>query len=206
MNDRPAPGAPRETRPRPRLRWLLLPLGAAGLVVTTQWWSAVSEAEQQVAAPKLGNTLEARLNPTPHVPVPATLEAMWYARDERTLPASSDLAGLARGIKMLDESGDAAAVLPLVSAPGLAKTDVAELRALLQRDCAAAPESDRRGGCGVCVGGEPARAVGAAGGRGVSPGRDSRGRERLRRRRCDLRALLQRSTAAPADRSRQAGG
>ena len=125
MNDRPTP-EPRMIEPRQRLRWLLLPLGAAGLVVSAQWGSAVSVAEQ-VAAPKLGNTLEARLDPTPHVPVPATLEAMWYARDARTLPVASELAGLARGVKMLDESGDtAAAALPLVSAPGLAKTDVAE--------------------------------------------------------------------------------
>ncbi len=51
---------------------------------------------------------------------------MWYARAERTLAAGSDLAGLARGVKMLDESGDAAAALPLVSAAGLGKTDVAE--------------------------------------------------------------------------------
>jgi soluble lytic murein transglycosylase len=121
--DPPAPGAP---SPPPRFKWLLVPAAAAALVATAPLSSVTSVAEQQQAQPNLARTIEARLSPTPHAAVPATLETMWYARPERALPATNALAGLARGVKMLDESGDAAAALPLVSAASLAKSEVGE--------------------------------------------------------------------------------
>jgi soluble lytic murein transglycosylase len=122
----PSESAPRTVSIGPRITRLLVPAAVGAVAMTGQLWSVTSVAEQQHVQPNLSTTLEARLSPTTHAPVPPTLEAMWYARAERTLAAGSDLAGLARGVKMLDESGDAAAALPLVSAAGLAKTDVAE--------------------------------------------------------------------------------
>jgi soluble lytic murein transglycosylase len=104
----------------------MLPVAAGALLITAPLWSAAPVPEQESAQPDLSKTLEARLSPTPHAAVPATLDAMWYARDPKLLPSTSELAALARGVKMLDESGDAAAALPLVSAPALGKSNVAE--------------------------------------------------------------------------------
>jgi peptidoglycan lytic transglycosylase len=109
-------------------RRLLGPLGASALLMSVQAWSATPAVEQQLApAPtSLANASTARLNATAHPDVPPTLDAMWYAPAEKTLAQESDLARLARGIRILDETGDASAALPLLSSPGLAKTDVAD--------------------------------------------------------------------------------
>jgi soluble lytic murein transglycosylase len=130
MNDRDADSTPvrGDTNRQVRLSWRVIgPLGASALLVSVQAWSASPAAQQQQLAPvALANPAAARLSPTPHADVPLTLEAMWYAAPEKPLAETSDLARLARGVRMLDETGDAAAALPLLTSPGLAKTDVAD--------------------------------------------------------------------------------
>ena len=106
------------------MKWLLWPLIASALLITVQAWNATPGAVQELTPPPLTNTSEARLNPTAHPTVPATLEAMWYARTPEPAPAGA-LAGFARGVQMLDDFLTPADALPLVSAPALAKTDVA---------------------------------------------------------------------------------
>ncbi len=146
-----------ESRAGRESRWLLVPAAVGAVAMTGQLWS-VTVGRRAAARPArtLSTTLEARLSPTTHAPVPPTLEAMWYARAERTLAAGSDLAGLARGVKMLDESGDAAAALPLVSARRSREDRRRRVRALLPRDCPAALESVGRSGRGVRGGGDDA--------------------------------------------------
>ncbi len=107
-----------------RLTWLLKPLAASVLIVSAQAWSAAPPLRQESQAPPA--PLVDRLAPTHHPTVPPTLEAMWYAPPERTLPEQSDLARLARGVRILDEAGDTVDAFTLVSAPGPLKTDVAD--------------------------------------------------------------------------------
>src|SRR5688500_11723068 len=108
----------------PHMKWLALPFIAAALLITVQAWNATPGAQQE-PAPTPPNTLEARLSPTTHPPVPATLEAMWYARRTDAQPRGP-VANLARGVQLLDDRGDPAEALPLVSAPALAHTDFAD--------------------------------------------------------------------------------
>jgi soluble lytic murein transglycosylase len=71
-------------------------------------------------------TLAARILPTAHPAVPATLETMWYVRGTGGATPNSVVGDLARGIQMLDKSEDPAAALPLVSSGALGQTDVAD--------------------------------------------------------------------------------
>ena len=109
----------------PHMKWLLWPLIASALLITVQIWNAVPGAQQELVQPALTNTAEARLNPTAHPMVPATLETMWYARSAEPTPTGA-LAGFAHGLQILDDYLNPADALPLVSAPALAKTDVAD--------------------------------------------------------------------------------
>lgn len=106
------------------MTWLLWPpiVAASALLITVQAWPAARGAQELIPT-GLSNTV---LSPTAHPAVPPTLASMWYAPPEKALAPHSELAGLARGIRLLDESGDAALALPLVSAGSLAKTDVAD--------------------------------------------------------------------------------
>src|SRR5918995_1355512 len=111
----------------PHMKWLLWPLIASALLITVQAWNAMPGAQQtQAPSPTpLTNTADARLNPTAHPVVPATLETMWYARSPEPAPSGA-LAGFARGVEVLNDYLTPAEALTLVSAPALAKTDVAD--------------------------------------------------------------------------------
>jgi soluble lytic murein transglycosylase len=124
------PSEPRDRRRSeehaPRMKWLIWPLVAAAALITVQAWNTAPGTGQDLASAPLTNTAAARLNPTAHPAVPATLEAMWYAGDGDRASEDAALANLARGVTLLDATGDAAAAFPLVSASALAKTDVAD--------------------------------------------------------------------------------
>ena len=109
----------------PHMKWLLWPLLASALIITVQAWNAVPGAQQELPPAPLTNTTDARLSPTAHPIVPATLETMWYARNPEPSPSGA-LAGFARGLQMLDDYITPGDALPLVSAPALAKTDVVD--------------------------------------------------------------------------------
>ena len=109
----------------PRLTWVLWPLAASALLVTAQAWNSASGPQQSVVAAPLTNTVDARLNPTMHPAVPASLEAMWYVPDTEP-PASGTVANLAKGVQILDDAGSATEALPLVTHAALAKTPVAD--------------------------------------------------------------------------------
>lgn len=79
---------------------------------------AVSQSAGASAAPVLA--------PTPHPPVPLTLGAMWLAPERLDGRPPDMYANFLRGIRLLEESNDPAAALPLVSASPLARTPVAD--------------------------------------------------------------------------------
>jgi soluble lytic murein transglycosylase len=107
----------------PRLKWLLWPLAASALVISVQAWNGADGVQQGAVSTNLSNTLDARLSPTAHPAVPATLDAMWFVpRAPAALPAA--MTNLARGVEMLDQNSNPADALPLVSATVLAGTDV----------------------------------------------------------------------------------
>ncbi len=107
------------------MKWLLLPLAAAALLITVQAWNAAPGAQQGAEPAPPPNTLVARLTPNPHPVVPATLQSMWYARRTEAV-SSGPLGNFARGVQLLDEYLSPQEALPLVSASALAKTDVAD--------------------------------------------------------------------------------
>ena len=109
---------------RPWLKWLLVPLGAAVLLITVQAWNAVPGAQQGAEPASPPSTLEGRLSPTAHPAVPATLATMWYAGKPEGSPGAA-VANFARGVQMLDDFLTPGEALPLVSAGALAKTPLA---------------------------------------------------------------------------------
>jgi len=62
-----------------------------------------------------------RLLPTAHPPVPPDLSSMWFATAAGT-PMGPALTNFVKGVRLLEDSDNAAAALPLVSAPALANT------------------------------------------------------------------------------------
>jgi soluble lytic murein transglycosylase len=112
------------TERRSRTTWLLWPLVAFALIITVQAWSGGVREQRQVSGTAV-SARDAELAPTSHAPVPARLEAMWYA--PATDAASNDaLVRLARGVQILDEDGNAAEALPLVNNPAAFKSPVGD--------------------------------------------------------------------------------
>lgn len=74
-----------------------------------------------------GVTLAAqqRLVPTPHPPVPTDLSSMWYATTASTTMGPA-LTNFVKGVKLLEDGGNAVAALPLVGASALATTPLAD--------------------------------------------------------------------------------
>jgi soluble lytic murein transglycosylase len=102
-----------------------VPFVAVLLAVSILIWNSSTGAQQEFASSANG-TFGARLLPTAHPAVPATLETMWYVPEGDAAPTSGPLGDLARGVRMLDKGEDPALALPLVSNPALADTDVAD--------------------------------------------------------------------------------
>lgn len=113
--------APPAEQKLPRLSWLRWPLMAAALLLSVQAWSGSGGQQQGADTAPAG---DGRLVPTEHPPVPPDLDAMWFAPsgDPR---ATSPLAGLARGVDLLESDGSATEALPLLSHAALAKSAVA---------------------------------------------------------------------------------
>lgn len=110
----------------PRVRWRVCALITCSLLGTGQTWTADSRDQRDLGQGAAGQSHDLRLNPTAHPAVPPTLEGLWYARTPPSRSVSPELAGLARGVAILEESGDPGVALPLVTARGLASTDVAD--------------------------------------------------------------------------------
>jgi soluble lytic murein transglycosylase len=108
-----------------RVQFMLWPLMGCALVISVQAWQGVGG--QDLTADLSANPAGG-IGPTMHPPVPSSLEAMWYAGRSGTSasPSAAPLANLARGVRLLDGGGSATEALPLVSAPALAQTDVAD--------------------------------------------------------------------------------
>jgi len=66
-----------------------------------------------------------RLAPTSHPPVPADLSSMWFATTAGTTMGPA-LTNFVKGVRLLEDSDNAGAALPLVSAPALASTALAD--------------------------------------------------------------------------------
>jgi len=105
------------------MKWLMWPLVASALLITVQAWNG--GGRQQDGGPVTANLLDTRLTPTVHPPVPARLEAMWYA-PVGAAAVSEAAARVARGVQILDEGGSAAEALPLVNHPAGLKSDVGD--------------------------------------------------------------------------------
>jgi soluble lytic murein transglycosylase len=100
----------------------LLALLLSLLLISVQRGTAVPQVPQETAA-SLSGTPGIPISPTAHPVVPERLEHMWFAPPKATT-ATAPLIDLAKGVRMLEQTGDAAAALPLVSNPALADTDV----------------------------------------------------------------------------------
>ncbi len=66
-----------------------------------------------------------RLAPTVHPPVPADLSSMWFATAAATTMEPA-LTNFVKGVRLLEDRDNAEAALPLVSAPALASTALAD--------------------------------------------------------------------------------
>jgi soluble lytic murein transglycosylase len=110
----------------PHMRWLLWPLAGSALLISVQAWNGAGGAQQEVVPAALTNTIDARLSPTVHAPVPARLESMWYVPHADSSAVQAKIANLARGVQMLDEFENPAEALFLVNDLTLAKTGVAD--------------------------------------------------------------------------------
>ncbi len=66
-----------------------------------------------------------RLAPTVHLPVPADLSSMWFATAAATTMEPA-LTNFVKGVRLLEDRDNAEAALPLVSAPALASTALAD--------------------------------------------------------------------------------
>ncbi len=66
-----------------------------------------------------------RLAPTVHPPVPADLSSMWFATAAATTMDPA-LTNFVKGVRLLEDRDNAEAALPLVSAPALASTALAD--------------------------------------------------------------------------------
>jgi soluble lytic murein transglycosylase len=95
-----------------------LVLGAALLGVTLS-------GEQVVIPGRAGAVVPAKLSPTAHPPVPVELSTMWLvpAQGAKLGPAMTNFV---RGVRLLEEDGQPAAALPLVSDNALSTTALAD--------------------------------------------------------------------------------
>jgi len=66
-----------------------------------------------------------RLVPTAHPPVPPDLSSMWYVSAAGATMGPA-LGNFVKGVRLLEDSNNAAAALPLVSAPALSSTPLAD--------------------------------------------------------------------------------
>jgi len=102
----------------PARLWPLLAVMALAVAGAFAGVDPAPDARPLEAAPSGG----AQLAPTAHPPLPDTL---WLVPANETRPSPA-LAALVRGARMIDEGQNAAVALPLVSAPALATTAVAD--------------------------------------------------------------------------------
>ena len=96
------------------------------LVIGAALIIGVSLSGAQVVIPGSGTpAAPIKLSPTAHPPVPADLSSMWLAPAQGA-GQSAAIAGLVRGVKLLEEDDRATAALPLVSDSALVNTPVAD--------------------------------------------------------------------------------
>jgi len=98
---------------------------AAALLVTLAFGPTLPAQHNTSGSHANGAAGPVRLRPTAHPPVPADLQALWHApaRDASLTPAQ---ANFVKGVRLLDEGGNAAAALPLLSHGSLASTSLAD--------------------------------------------------------------------------------
>lgn len=104
---------------------LLLAVLTSALLMFVRAGTALPERSQELSTAGLSGFAGVPLSPTLHPAVPEELASMWYASAGGTTSIPTSVANLAKGVRLLEQSGDAAAALPLVSAGRLASTDVA---------------------------------------------------------------------------------
>ncbi len=112
------------TRPWGRMRVVCI-----GVVFTAAAWSLGLEGrsdDQQAPVPTASAPAASRLTPTVHPPLPSALSALWIASSTDPSTTAPILRDFVRGVRLLEESDDAAAALPLVSASALAATSMAD--------------------------------------------------------------------------------
>ncbi len=78
-----------------------------------------------VVASGVSLVAQQRLAPTAHPPVPPDLSSMWFATTASSAMAPA-LTNFVKGVRLLEDSNNAAAALPLVSASALATTPLAD--------------------------------------------------------------------------------
>jgi len=100
-------------------------VAAAAVMLAAIGWAVTLPAQQSGPGSNGAASAPVRLTPTSHPPVPSNLNALWYvpAQGAAVTPPLTDFV---RGVRLLDEEGNAAAALPLLSQGALASTAVAD--------------------------------------------------------------------------------
>ena len=99
-------------------------VGAAGGLVAGVLLASPRPLAQTIAVSANGAPTP-RLQPTTHAPVPADLNAFWFAPTKGG-PLSPALTGFVKGVRLLDEENKPELALPLLNQKALASTPVAE--------------------------------------------------------------------------------
>lgn len=102
------------------------PLTLLGVLVTAAAAGLLLLESRPDAAQAPASSTAPQLVPTAHPPLPLALSAFWIAAPAAAPAATPAVREFVRGAQLLDETGDAAAALPLVSAGALAATPVAD--------------------------------------------------------------------------------
>ena len=100
-------------------------LAAAAILLATIGWGVTLPAQQALSGPSGEGVTPVRLTPTTHPPVPGNLNALWYAPPTGSTVAPP-LTDFVKGVRLLEEDGNAAAALPLLSQRSLASTPLAD--------------------------------------------------------------------------------
>ncbi len=97
-------------------------LSVAGLAVAAAALPGLALEDPFTTAQPAG---EIRLAPTAHPAVPSDPDAFWYAASSARAPSPA-IANFVKGVRLLDENGNAAAALPLLSQGALASTPLGD--------------------------------------------------------------------------------
>ena len=100
-------------------------LAAAAILLATIGWGVALPAQQATSGPSGDGAAPVRLTPTTHPPVPGN-STPCGTRPPTGTTVAPPLTDFVKGVRLLEEDGNAAAALPLLSQGALASTPLAD--------------------------------------------------------------------------------